>query len=570
MLRILGYLKPHAWRVALGLTLKSLGAFSELFLPWILTYIIDEIIPLGSMPRVLLWGGVMVLFSVICVVTNITSNRVASSVARDAVRQVRHDLFHKTTYLSCSQMDRVGIPSLVSRMTTDTYNVHRMFGMVQRLGVRAPLLLLGGICLTLTLDVPLTLIMMGVLPFIGATVYTVSKKGLPHFKRLQTSIDGLVRVVRENVTGARIIKALCKTDFEDDRFKRQSREVADNEAVANIVMGLNQPIMNILLNGGMILVIIVGAYRVNLGLATPANIIAFLSYFTIIANAMMGVTRLFIMFSRTSASASRIVEIMDLPEELLPEEAESGDPAYHVEFDGVTFSYNKRRPTLENLSFKLKKGERLGLIGPTGSGKSTLIALLLRFYDADAGKICVEGKNIRSWDPGLLRKKFGVVFQNDAVFADSLRENVDFGRDVTDEDFRRALHDAQAAEFVAGLENGLDEHLNSQATNLSGGQRQRLLITRALAGKPDILVLDDSSSALDFKTDANLRKALQQNWSDTTTVIVASRVSSIAHCNQIIMLDAGKVIGQGTHAELMENCPQYRAIAELQMGGMKA
>ena len=569
MKKILTYLKPYRWKVAGALALKGAGAFSELFLPRILTYMIDDVIPLEKLSLVLLWGGIMIACSVVCVVTNITGNRAASAVAREASRHIRHDLFLRTTYLSCAQADRVGVASLVSRMTTDTYNIHQILGMVQRLGVRAPLLLIGGVIMTLTVDVPLTFVMLGVLPFIALTVALVSAKGLPHFKKLQASIDQLVRVVRENVTGARIIKALCKTDAEIGRFNGRSGQVADDEARANVVMSVNQPVMNVLLNGGMVLVIWIGARRVDAGWTTPANIVSFLSYFTIIANAMMGVTRLFVRFSRASASASRIEEILEMPEDLLPCPAPEGDPAYRVEFRDVTFSYNDgRRPALAHVSFRLKKGQSLGIIGPTGSGKSTLIALLLRFYDAGSGAVYVDGRDVRSYDPKELHRKFGTVFQNDAVFSDTLRENVDFARSLSEGAMESAARDAQALEFIRALPEGWEEHIFSQGTNLSGGQRQRLLITRALAGDPDILILDDSSSALDFRTDADLRLALGANRGGATKVIVASRVSSIAHCDEILVLEDGEVIGQGTHEELLESCPAYSEIARMQMGGM--
>jgi len=299
----------------------------------------------------------------------------------------------------------------------------------------------------------------------------------------------------------------------------------------------------------------------------PGTIVAFLSYFTIIANAMMGLTRLFVVFSRSSASANRIEEILDMPEDLTLSDKPVGDPEYHIEFDDVTFSYNKRKPTLSHLSFKLRKGESLGIIGATGSGKTNVINLLQRFYDIDEGAIRINGRDIRAIPSEELHTMFGIAFQNDVVFMGSVRENIAMGRNISDEEIEKALENAQAAPFVHSLENGLDEFLNPQGTNLSGGQRQRLLIARALAGNPAILLLDDSSSALDYRTDANLRLALGREYSHVTSVLIASRISSIAHCTQIIVLDEGKVIGQGTHEELLASCPVYADIARTQMGG---
>ena len=567
MRRILDFVRPYAGRIGIGFAIKFIGTIGELWLPWILTYMINSIVPLGSLPLIFLWGGLMVLCSGVCVTANVTANRMASAVARDTTRQVRHSLYARIAYLSSAQIDRIGVPSLVSRLTTDTYNIHQMVGMVQRLGVRAPILLIGGILMTLTLDVPSTMVLLATIPLIGVSVTCVSMKGVRLFARLQTSVDGLVRIVRENITGARVIKALSRGDHEIERFGKQAGVVAGNEVRANMVMGLGHPIMNVLLNLGMVAVVVLGAYRVNGGQMDPATIVAFLSYFTIIANAMMGLTRLFVIFSRSNASAGRIAAVLDMPEDLTLKDTEPADSPYHVEFDDVTFSYNKRKPTLEHVSFRLKKGDSLGIIGATGAGKTTVVNLLMRFYDVDEGAVRINGRDVRSIDPETLHSLFGVAFQSDVVFSDSVRENIVMGRDISEEDIRRAASDAQAEDFISALPHGLDEHMNTQGTNLSGGQRQRLLITRALAGSPDILVLDDSSSALDYRTDANLRKALNRNYAGVTSILIASRISSIAHCTQIIVLDEGRVIGQGTHEELMKSCPVYADIARTQMGG---
>ncbi len=568
MKKILEFLRPSYGRMAIGFLIKFIGTITELFLPWILSYMIDEVIPTGRVGQIFLWGGAMVVCSGICVWGNITANRKASAVARDTTRSLRHALFSRISYLSSAQIDRVTVPSLVSRLTTDTYNVHQMVGMIQRLGVRAPILLIGGLLVTLTLDAHLTLILATVIPLIGVSVTLISKKGVPLFRELQNRVDGLVRVIRENITGARVIKALSMNEREIGRFAQQNRSVASGEVKANLVMGLSNPVMNVLLNIGLVLVVVLGAYRVNAAQMEAGKIVAFLSYFTIIANAMMGVTRLFVVFSRSSASAERIAEILDMPKDLAVGEGAAKDEGYHVEFDDVTFSYNKRKPTLEHLSFRLRRGESLGLIGATGAGKSTVIHLLMRFYDVDQGTIRIGGRDVRDIDEAELHTMFGVAFQNDVIFSDTVRENIDMGRGLTDEQIDRAARAAQASDFIAGLPEGMSEHLNAQGTNLSGGQRQRLLIARALAGQPDILVLDDSSSALDYRTDANLRLALKAEYEQVTTIMVASRISSIAHCTQIIVLDEGQVIGQGTHEELLETCPVYREIADTQMGGM--
>lgn len=571
MKRILEFLRPMYGRIAWGLAIKFIGTISELFLPWILSYMIDDVIPLRRLDLVFVWGGAMLGCCVVCIAGNIVANRNAAAVARDSTRAIRHALYEKITYLSDAQIDRLGVPSLVSRLTTDTYNLHHMVGVVQRMGVRAPILVIGGILMTLTLDVPMTLVLAATVPLIGILVTLVSKKGALIFRSLQTSIDGLVRVIRENITGARVIKALSMNGYEVERFARQNREVSAREVHANEVMGLGRPIMNTLLYIGQAAVILVGASRVSSGAAEPGSIVAFLSYFTIIANAMMGVTRLFVVLTRSVASANRVSEILELPADLTVQALPAPEPSeYHVEFRDVSFSYNKRRPAIEHISFALRRGESLGLIGATGSGKTTIIKLLMRFYDADEGQILIDGRDVRTIEPDVLHTMFGVAFQNDNVFSDTVRENILLGRPLPEQDVERAARDAQAAGFIAGLENGLDEHLNTQGTNLSGGQRQRLLIARALAARPDVLILDDSSSALDYRTDADLRQALARGYAQTTRILIASRISSIAHCTHILVLDEGKIIGQGTHEELLAGCAEYQEIARTQMGGMQS
>ncbi len=562
------FIRPLYGRIAVGLMIKFIGTVSELFLPWILSYMIDDVIPLRRKDLIFLWGGAMLICCFACVIGNIVANRKASAVARDVTRSIRHALYERITGLSEAQIDQVGVPSLVSRLTTDTYNLHQMVGMLQRLGVRTPILLLGGVGIAATLDVPMTLVMVAVIPLIGIFVTMVSRRGARIFRSLQTAIDALVRVIRENITGARVIKALSTGEYETKRFAAQNKEVSDREVHANVVMGMGRPIMNVLMFTGQALVILLGAYRVNNGLTEAGKIVAFLSYFTIVSNAMMGLTRMFVVCTRSFASADRVQEILDMPADLAVRQMPEEETPYHVEFRDVTFSYNKRKNTIEHISFALKRGESLGLIGATGSGKTTIIKLLMRLYDVDEGQILIDGKDVRSIDPAVLHTQFGVAFQNDNVFSDTVRENILLGRTVSDERLSAAMRDAQSEEFISGLQNGLEEHLNTQGTNLSGGQRQRLLITRALAGDPAILVLDDSSSALDYRTDANLRLALGRNHADVTSFIIASRVSSIAHCTQILVMDEGKVIGQGTHEELLQACPEYKEIADTQMGGM--
>ena len=326
--------------------------------------------------------------------------------------------------------------------------------------------------------------------------------------------------------------------------------------------------MNFLLNFGVTIILIVGAYRVNAGLSQVGKLIAFQTYVTIILNAMLSVTRIFMMYSRASSSADHIERVLSANDGLPIKEADHVDSEYHIEFDHVSFSYNRVKNNVDDLSFKLKHGETLGIIGATGSGKSTIIQLLMRFYDPQSGKIRIDGDNITGIKPEVLYKKFGVAFQNDILLADTIRENIVYGREeLTDEDVESAIASAQAKEFIDGLKERTLHKLTIKGANISGGQKQRVLISRALAGDPEIIILDDSSSALDYKTDSALRKAIHDNFSGTTAIIVAQRISSIMNADQIIVIENGKVVGQGKHEELMESCPIYLDIYKTQMGG---
>ena len=566
---IIAYCKPYFLRMSGGLAVKFVGTIMDLFLPWILAYMIDHVVPQRNMGLIGLWGVVMVVCSILAVTMNIVANRMASAVGRDVTRTMRHDLFKKISYLSCAQIDAITIPSLVARLSSDTYNVHRMVSMIQRLGVRAPILVLGGILITLTLEPVLTMVLLAVLPFAVLIVYFISRKGIPLYTKLQGAVDTMVRVVRENAAGIRIIKALSRSEYEKGRFAEANAEVTGRNWKANVIMGITNPVMSILLNFGLVVVIIVGAYLVNSGHTTPGVILAFLTYFTIILNGTLSITRMFVMFSQGSASGGRIAEVLAFPEDIKAGKKDHIDDGYHIVFDDVAFSYQSNplgSELLEGISFALKRGETLGILGETGSGKSTVVQLLLRFYDVKSGVIRINGDDIRGIPPAELYSKFGVCFQKDVLFADTIRENIDFGRGLSAEELQRAVRYAQAEEFVSGLEEGLDHNLSSRGTNVSGGQQQRLLIARAVAARPEILILDDSSSALDYRTDANLRRALRENFNETTTIIVAQRISSVMQADHILVLENGRVLGYGKHNDLLESCRLYQEINDSQMG----
>lgn len=580
------YIKPVLWPMIGGLTLKFIAAMFDLTIPYFLETIIDKAAPTGQINQVLFWGVVMLVCSVLALVTNVTANRMAVRNTSKVTKTLRHDLFAKISHLSARKTDEFTVSSLISRLTTDSYNVNDMLVRVQRIGVRAPFLLIGGIIITLTLDPMLTLVLVAMLPIIAVVVYFVTKYSVPIYTHCQQILDKLVRTVQENATGVRVIKALGKGEHERKRFDNVNAGLANENKKAGVIMAITNPAATIVLNIGLTLVVIVGARRVNSGLTEPGTILAFLSYFTIILNAMLGITRVFVICSKGSASAKRIESVLlaedDMP--ILPEEenaqTENAD-APHIEFRGVTFSYNKKEETdglrseerdyiknnLTDISFTLNRGQTLGIIGATGSGKSTIVNLLIRFYDPDKGTVLVDGRDVRCIPREELCKKFGIAFQNDFIMANSIFENISFGRELTEEQVNRAIVLAQAKQMIDELPEGTGYRLTARGTNISGGQKQRMLIARAVAAEPEILILDDSSSALDYKTDASLRKALHSSLPDTTTVIIAQRISSIMNADLILVLDEGSIIGRGRHSELMESCPEYKLIADTQMGG---
>ena len=562
---ILKYIRPFFGYIVLTLFIKFIASIMELIIPSLLASIIDDIVPTGDRRKIFLWGGMMALCAAAALLGNIIANRMAAKSAGSITEKIRHDLFSKITYLSARQLDGFTVPSSVSRLTTDTYNLNQLFARMQRIGVRGPILLIGGIIITLIMDVGLTLVLVATLPVIALLVYIVTKKSVPLYTGQQGILDRMVRVVQENITGARVIKALSKTDYDRKRYDRVNNDLADAEQHVGNIMAVTNPGSTLILNLGLTMVVLVGAFRLNSGLTTPGVIIAFLNYFTIILNAMLGITRIFVMCSKGEASAKRVAEVLKAPEDLTVLPYIKPEETAHIVFDRVSFSYEKVKDNLTDLSFSLKRGQTLGIIGATGSGKSTVINLLMRFYDADSGRILIDGADIRTIPKRELMKKFGVVFQNDFLFADSVGENIRYFRDIPQESLEKAAETAQAAEFIRSV-GGMQYQVSARGNNLSGGQKQRLLIARALAGNPEILILDDASSALDYRTDAVLRRELARHHSGATSVIVAQRVSSIKGADLIIVLEGGKMIGSGTHTELLSSCAVYREIAESQMG----
>ena len=568
MKRILKYMRPHMALSLATVAVKFISTIVLLLIPFVLEHLVDTVVPTKNLWAVLGWGVVMVLLAVVERWLNLKSSRMSVKVAKDCTRALRQDLFERSIDLSGGQADRFGLPSLTARLTADIYNLQSFYQNLLTFAVRAPTLVLVSIALTLLLDAGLALTLCVIAPIMVAVVAVVSVKGIPLFDGVQRKMDGATRVLRENITGVRVVKALSKEEYEIGRFGQANGELERSERTAGSVMSLPGPVSTLLLNIGLVFIVLVGAKRVDSGVMQPGVILAFLTYFNMILMGVMGLNRVFMILSKASASANRVAAVLSQPEELPAVEMEGAAPAdAQVLFDKVSFRYGEEGELcLSDLSFAVKKGGSLGIIGPTGSGKSTIINLLMRFYDPAEGAVYVDGRDVRTYEKDDLRRKFGAVFQNDTIFADTIAENISFGRDLTDEDIRRAAGHAMAAEFIEHCEDGYGHRVAAHGTDLSGGQKQRLLIARALAAKPDILVLDDCSSALDYRTDAALRTNLASHYAGTTTITVAQRVSSIMDCEEILMLHEGRILGRGTHEQLLRTCPQYLEIYKTQMG----
>lgn len=594
--------------VAAVMTIKLVGTLGELMLPYVLEHMIDYVVPVREVRQIFLWGVIMILLAVSVRQLNVKANRLAVRVSKECTFEIRRDLFWKSINLSGNQLDEFGLPSLNSRMTSDSYNLQSFIQSGQSLGVRAPIMLLGGIIITLTMDRGLASILCILAPIMIVVVVFISLKGIPLYDKVQQCVDDIVRIMRENITGIRVVKALSKEEYEMRRFADANEQMTKKEIKAGVTMALPGPIMTLVLNVGLTIVVVVGAVRVNNGVTKPGVILAFLTYFNMILMGIMALNRVFMMMSKANASANRIVAVIQTEEELVPipmEQAAVTDRKEYIIFEHVNFRYGKqikeedddtkvrddadscksgsvyakkektaagnfdgeeRQNCLENIDFSMKKGGSLGIIGATGCGKTTIVNLLMRFYDPDEGAIFIDGRDVRTYDKDELHRLFGVVFQNDVIFADSLQENISFGRKVPMKNIENAAADAKAKEFIEAYEDAYEHRAVIHGSNLSGGQRQRVLIARALAAAPQILILDDSSSALDYKTDAALRKAIREHHADTTTIIVAQRISSIMSLDDIIVMEEGKIIGHGTHEELMQSCKMYQEIYHTQMG----
>lgn len=566
MKTVLKYLQIYSFRAVVGMLIKFTAAICELLIPLLLERIIDVSVSEGDLAAIWRQSGLMMALAFGAVLCNITANRMAAWVSLEITRTLRGDVYRRIETLSCAQMDRFSQATLVSRLTNDTYNVHQMFDKIQRGGVRAPMLVLGGLTLSFLMEPILALIMLLICILTCLTIWFMTRRGIPYYTRAQESVDTVVRILRENASGVRVIRALGQQMHECDRFELSNAEACHQEQRAATTMAATNPLTEFLLSAGLTLVIIMGAYRVNAGLMPAGRVVAFLSYFSLIQTATIGMAKVFVKISKGVASAQRLEEILLLPSEQSTEQ-DTSTYTSEVGMQDVSFSYLGIEPNIENASFTLQKGEMLGIMGAIGSGKTTLVSLLLRLYEVNSGVVWIGGENVNSQDRRALNGRFGVVFQNSALLSGSIYENIAFLRDISREDALSAAKTAQAMEFISTLPDGMDHHVDIRGGNLSGGQKQRLNIARALAAKPEILVLDSADSALDYRTAAALYAAIRRDYPEITLIVITERVAPLRNADRILLLEDGRIAAQGSHKTLLQASPRYRRIVELQEGG---
>lgn len=573
MLKLARYLKYYKLQVTIGPVFKLLEAVFELIVPLIMANIIDIGVKNGDTNYIAKQGVLLVILGVTGLLSALICQYSASFASQGVGTILRRDLFHHINTLSHKEIDKIGTPSLITRMTSDINQIQLAVAMLIRLVIRAPFLVVGAMIMASTVSLKLSVIFFGAAVLIGLTLYIIMSKSVPFFKTIQKRLDRISLISRENLRGNRVIRAFARQDEEEERFSKAAQELTDASISAGRISVLLSPLTCIITNIAIALIIWFGGMNVNIGELSQGDIIALVNYMTQIMLAMVVVADLVVIFTRASASAQRINEIFETKTSVTEEKAEKNPTAENdnaIEFRNVSFSYGEGE-ALKNVTFSIKKGETLGIIGGTGSGKSTFVNLIPRFYDATKGQVLVNGIDVKKYGIETLREKIGVVAQKTVLFKGSLRKNMQWGKEnATDEEIIKALKIAQSWDFVSKLPGKLDFDVAQGGKNFSGGQRQRLTIARALVKQPDILILDDSFSALDFATDANLRKELKEQTRGMTVVIVSQRASTIRNADKIVVLDEGECVGIGTHQELYKNCSEYREICLSQLSAEEA
>lgn len=572
MLKLVKYLKGYRLKTLFGPLFKLIEAIFELIVPLVVAWIIDTAIPLGQdgdMSAMLKGGGVILALSAVGLAFALTAQFFASRASLGFGTNLRKDLYAHVNTLSYSELDKFSTESLITRLTTDVNQAQQGVAMFIRLILRAPFIVVGAIVMAMTIDLRLSLIFLLTAVIVGAILFAILSATLPKYKKVQSELDDVTRLARENLSGARPVRAFSAEEREKSAFAAASDLLTKTSKTVGAASALLNPLTYAVMNLAIIAILYFGGIKVNVGTLTQGEVIALVNYMTQILNALIVFANLLVTFTKASASAARINEVLETKPSM--KEGDGATPDFSdfaVELSGVEFTYGSgSSPALSDINLSLKTGETLGVLGSTGCGKSTLISLLTRLYDSTKGKVKLFGNDIKSYTYDQISGLVGVVPQTAILFSGTVRENMRLGDpDATDEKIKEALETAQAAEFVFADKDGLDKTIAQGGKNLSGGQKQRLTIARALVSDPALLILDDSSSALDFATDARLRKALAKLSTErkTTIVNVSQRASSLSSCDRIIVVDDGRIVGNGKPAELYENCEVYREIYDSQ------
>lgn len=570
MKKLFPFFKRYRKECFLAPFFKLLEAIFELFIPIVVASIIDEGIKTGDKAFIAWRILLMVLLGVVGFVSAVTAQYFAAKAATGFAAGVREKLFSHIEALPFSEIDRLGVPTIINRLTGDVGQLQTGVNLFLRLFLRSPFIVFGAMIAAFMLDVQAALVFLAVILLLFIVVFAIMLFSIPLYKKVQGRVDGILGRTRETLTGVRVLRAFCKEEDEITAFQEENHRLVGFQKFVGKVSALMNPLTLVLINFAIVLLIRVGAVRVDIGLMTQGTVVALYNYMSQILVELIKFANLIITLTRAVASAGRVSALLDVQTRKTQGEKNERPEGCNValQFNNVSFAYaGAGDVTLQDISFTVNKGETVGVIGGTGSGKSTLAYLAARFYTATAGEILLSGLNVESYSEQHLRRIFGFVFQKTALLRGTIRENMLWENpDAVDEDIWEALETAQAAEIVRSRENRLEDVVQQNGRNFSGGQRQRLAIARALVKKPEILVLDDSSSALDYATEAKLRTALQKLPHDPTTMIISQRASAVMHADKILVLDEGRLVGCGTHAELLQNCAVYQEIYASQCG----
>lgn len=573
MKKLLVFLKDYKKETVLAPLFKMLEAGFELFVPLVMAAVIDRGIAQADIHYVLKMGGVLVMLGLIGLICSITAQYFAAKAAVGFSAKLKHSLFAHIQELSFSEMDTLGTSTMITRMTSDANQVQNGVNMVLRLFLRSPFIVFGAMAMAFTIDVKAALIFVVTIPLLSIVVFGIMMITMPLYKKVQAGLDKVLGKTRENLTGVRVIRAFHKEEQETAEFEQRNSALTHMQLFVGKISALTNPVTYIIVNVATIVLIYTGAVRVDNGYITQGEVVALVNYMSQILIELVKLANLIITITKALACANRIQSVFELQSGMTwkePGSAQDGavrDVPYAVEFDQVGLTYQGAgAESLSDIDFKVKKGQTIGIIGGTGSGKSSLVHLIPRFYDVSRGSVKIDGKNVKDYEMAELRDKIGMVMQKAVLFQGTIRENLSWGKpDATTDEMNRALEISQAKEFVDTKPKGLEEPIAQGGKNLSGGQRQRLTIARAVVREPEILILDDSASALDYATDAKLRRAIREMGEKTTVFIVSQRTSSIQHADQIIVLEDGRMAGIGTHEELLQSCEVYQEIHYSQM-----